>query len=86
MEKEPSHTLLIKSKVLEEDSDSLSAKFSESTQNSELVNSLKLNVTVSPTLLMIQKDTESQDGSLTDKKITRKERTFKSPPTFSKPN
>jgi len=35
---------------------------------------------------MIQKDTEFQDGSSTDKKITRKERTSKSHLTSSKPN
>ena len=35
---------------------------------------------------MTQKDTESQDGSWIDKEISSKERIFKSPPTFSKPN
>lgn len=40
----------------------------------------------SPPSLTIQKDTESQDGSWTDKEITEKVRTFKSLPTFYKQN
>ena len=41
---------------------------------------------VLPTSSTIQKDTESQDGSSTDKRITRKERTSKLLLTSFKPN
>ena len=86
MVREPFLMLLIKLKVLEEDLVSSSVKSSESTQDSEPDNWPKPNVMVLPTSSTIQKDTESQDGSSTDKRITRKERTSKSLLTSFKPN
>ena len=86
MVREPFLMLLIKLKVLEEDLVSSSVKSSESTQDSEPDNWPKPNVMVLPTSSTILKDTESQDGSSTDKRITRKERTSKSLLTSLKPN
>ena len=84
--KEPSHTLSIKSRVSEGDSVFSSVKSSELTPGSEPVNSPKPNVTVSPTSSLTQKETESPDGSSTDKKTTRKARTFKWLQTSFKPS
>ncbi len=86
MVREPFLMLLIRSRVLEEDLASWFVKFSESIQDSEPDNWLKSNVMVSLTLSTIHKDTEFQDGSWTDKRITRKERTFKLHQTFLKPS
>ncbi len=63
MVKELSPSLWTRLRELEEDLDSSSVKFSESTPESELENSMKNNATESLPSLTTQKDTEFPNGS-----------------------
>lgn len=84
--KEPFHLPYKELEVLADAMDIWSVKFSESILASELVSSLKSNAMPLLTWSMIQKETESQNGSLTEWEIIKKEKICKWLQTSFKPN